>query len=164
MAQIYQIYDRIFKRIFALSNRAIINLINGLFGTGYPPDSEVFYSNKEFVGRTLKKRFADVFIAINGTSYHLEAQMTEEKRIVVRVFEYGFYYAMENMGDQDEVLNFPDPVVIYLDADTDIPEKSSLTLKFASHGTFQYEVKNFIYQEHEVGELNQKKLICCDIV
>ena len=41
--QIYQIYDRIFKRIFTLSNLAIVNMINGLFYTNYPPDSTVTY-------------------------------------------------------------------------------------------------------------------------
>ena len=49
---IFHIYDRIFKRIFNLSNTAIINLINGLFNKNYPPDSKIFYANKEFeIGR-----------------------------------------------------------------------------------------------------------------
>ena len=59
---IYQIYDRIFKRIFSLSNLAIINLINGLFGTNHPLDSEVIYPNKEFVSVRLDKRIADVLL------------------------------------------------------------------------------------------------------
>lgn len=63
--QIYQIYDRIFKRIFALSNLAIINMINGLFGTNHPTDSRITYPNKEFVNRLLKDRLADVMITVN---------------------------------------------------------------------------------------------------
>lgn len=65
MEQIYQIYDRIFKRIFALSNLAIINMINGLFGTNHPTDSRITYPNKEFVNRLLKDRLADVMITVN---------------------------------------------------------------------------------------------------
>ena len=64
--EVYQIYDSIFKRIFTLSNLAIINMINGLFQTNYPPDSKVTYPNKEFISKSLNRRFADVFITING--------------------------------------------------------------------------------------------------
>lgn len=53
--EVYQIYDRIFKRIFTLSNLSIINMINGLFHTNYPTESIVEYPNKEFVNRFLKK-------------------------------------------------------------------------------------------------------------
>ena len=108
---IYQIYDRIFKRIFNLSNLSIINLINGLFGTNYPSDSTVEYLNKEFVNRHMEKRFADVLLLIQGILYHLEAQMIFDGSIVVRVFEYGFQHAISNRKD-DNVLYFPEPIVI----------------------------------------------------
>ena len=78
--EVYQIYDRIFKRIFTLSNLSIINMINGLFHTNYPTESIVEYPNKEFVNRFLKERLADVFISINSThTYHLEAQYRRMK-------------------------------------------------------------------------------------
>lgn len=156
--EIYQIYDRIFKRIFALSNLAIVNLINALFGTNHSSDSHITYLNKEFIARNLDKRFADVFIQINGIVYHLEAQMTKAKNIVVRVFEYGYFHAMENRED-DCVLRFPEPIVIYLDAETNIPSHSTLILDFGKQGSFEYQVNNFVYQEHEVRELNQKKMV-----
>ncbi|MDD3278929.1 MAG: hypothetical protein PHG16_08610, partial [Lachnospiraceae bacterium] len=123
--EIYQIYDRVFKRIFNLSSTAIINLINGLFETNYPLDSSIFFSNKEFVGRNLNRRFADVIVVINGDAYHLEAQMSKDSAIVVRVFEYGFLHAMENRGDEEDLV-FPEPVVIYLDTEKEIPKTSPL--------------------------------------
>lgn len=156
--EIYQIYDRIFKRIFALSNLAIINLINALFGTNHSQDSKITYLNKEFVARNLDKRFADIFLQINGITYHLEAQMTKSMNIIVRVFEYGFFHAMENR-EEDEILKFPQPAVIYLDTVTAIPETSTLVLDFGEQGCFEYKVKNFVYQEHKLQELNQKKMI-----
>ena len=39
--EIYLIYDRIFKRIFALSTLAIINMINALFHTNYSQESVI---------------------------------------------------------------------------------------------------------------------------
>lgn len=120
---IYQIYDRIFKRIFSLSNLAIINLINGLFGINHPPNSEVTYKNREFVKKNLSSVFADLFIVINNNTYHLEAQMTKDKSIVIRVFEYCFDRALEDRQD-DMILKFPEPIVIYLDDFKDIPKKT----------------------------------------
>ena len=107
---IFHIYDRIFKRIFNLSNTAIINLINGLFNKNYPPDSKIFYANKEFVKRNLQGRVADIFINIDGDTFHLEAMISKDMMIQVRVMEYGFYYAMENQEDVN-VLDFPEPMV-----------------------------------------------------
>ncbi|MDD3368545.1 MAG: bZIP transcription factor [Lachnospiraceae bacterium] len=156
--QIYQIYDRIFKRIFSLSSLAIINLINGLFGTNHPLDSSVGYPSHEFISSHLDKRFADVLLTIQGIPYHLEAQMTKDGAIVVRAFEYEFLYAMHNR-DGDTVLHFPEPIIIYLDSETKIPETSTLNLDFGSQGTFTYTVKNFVYQDYEMRELNQRKLI-----
>lgn len=156
---ICQIYDLIFKRIFALSYLSIINLINGLFGTKYSPDSSVHILQTEFVKQNLEKRFADIIIVINNCDvFHLEAQMTKQNAIILRVFEYGFQRAMWHR-ENDCVLHFPKPVVIYLENGIDVPEKSTLTLDFGSQGNFTYQVKNFIYQEHAIDELNQKKMV-----
>lgn len=84
--------------------------------------------------------------------------MTENDNIVLRVFEYGFYHAVEQWEDSN-ILKFPEPVVIYLDSATDIPEISVLILDFGEQGQFDYKVKNFVYQKHELRELNQKKMI-----
>ena len=156
--EVYQIYDRIFKRIFTLSNLSIINMINGLFHTNYPTESIVEYPNKEFVNRFLKERLADVFISINSThTYHLEAQIQKDENIVIRVFEYGFYHAVEHMDDKT-ILKFPEPVVIYLTKESNIPEESVLILDFGKQGSFEYKVENYIYLNHDVIELNQRKM------
>lgn len=77
---IYQIYDKVFKKILTLSSTSIVNLINGLFDTHYPPDSAITYNWTEFEDDTLRRILADTIITINETdSYHLEAQMTEQE-------------------------------------------------------------------------------------
>lgn len=54
--QIYQIFDKIFKKILTLSTVAVINMINGLFGTTYPKDSTIIYNWTEFQDDELKFR------------------------------------------------------------------------------------------------------------
>jgi len=159
---IYHIYDKIFKKILTLSSKSVINLINGLFGTDYPEDSTIRYNWTEFVDEELRKTLADTIITINEKhSYHLEAQMTTDETIVLRVFEYGFSHANRNSTSNETYseLCFPEPKIIYLAPEGSIPEEYILRLNFGSQGYFDYKVSAFLFNQISVEELNQKKMI-----
>ena len=163
MAETIQfIFDKIFKRILTLSAKAVINLINGLFGTNYPEDSKITYNWTEFEDDNLRKTLADTIVTINDTySYHMEAQMENDSDIVFRVFDYGFQHANREHISQDRfyLLNFPEPKIIYLYSEKEIPEKYTLRLRFGSQGYFDYEVSTFNFLSISLEELNQRKLI-----
>lgn len=156
------IFDKVFKLVITLSRKAVINLINALFGTHYPADSTVEYNWTESVDNTLKRTLSDTIITINHVnSYHLEAQMTHDKNIVFRVFEYGFRHAGRTVDYDGElrVLRFPEPRIIYLYSETEIPEKYTLRLQFEKQQHFDYEVSTANLQNVSVEELHQRKLI-----
>ena len=44
MNEIHHIYDKAFKRVLTLSEKTVINLINGLFDTDYPTNSNITYN------------------------------------------------------------------------------------------------------------------------
>ncbi|MBO5279026.1 MAG: hypothetical protein J6B06_06030 [Lachnospiraceae bacterium] len=69
--KIHQIYDKVFKKILTLSSKSVINLINGLFETDYPPDSTIRYNWTEFEDDGLKKTLADTILTINLSSFPL---------------------------------------------------------------------------------------------
>ena len=103
---------------------------------------------------------ANLFSRLNYVSnYHLEAQVYLDSTIVLRVFEYGFYHALENRQDDNFQLVFPEPVVIYLVDSPDIPPENTLHINFSGQGTFDYHVRSFVYPRHSLAELEQKKLI-----
>ena len=164
MKEIHQIYDKEFKRILTLSDKAVINLINGLFGTNYPTNSKITYNWTEHEDKELKRTLSDSILTINGRDiYHIEAQMTEDEEIVFRVFEYGFGHAYKNRTYEDgsETMIFPRPCIIYLDEgkkDT-IPDEYTLVLKFENQGEFSYKVPVFKLQTASLQELNDNKLI-----
>ncbi|MDR1649111.1 MAG: hypothetical protein LBR71_02525, partial [Synergistaceae bacterium] len=86
-----QIFDLILKRLLKLSGPAVVQFINGLFGTNHPLDSTVEYPNTENVSKKLRRIMSDMIVIINGAyTYHLEAEIKDDENIVVRVFEYGF--------------------------------------------------------------------------
>lgn len=164
MKEIYQIYDKAFKRILTLSEKTIINLINGLFDTDYPTDSKITYNWTEHEDKDLKRSLADSILTINGKdSYHIEAQMTEDEEIVFRFIEYGFGHAYKNRTfiSGGERMVFPRPCILYLDEGKKdiIPDEYTLTLLFENQGEFTYKVPLVKLQNMSVEELNEKKLI-----
>ena len=164
MKEIHQIYDKAFKRILTLSDKAVINLINGLFGTDYPTNSKITYNWTEHEDKDLKRTLSDSILTINERDiYHIEAQITEDEEIVFRVFEYGFGHAYKNRTYENgnETMIFPRPCIIYLDEGKKdkIPDEYTLILKFEDQGEFSYKVPVFKLQTISVQELNDKKLI-----
>ena len=164
MKEIYQIYDKAFKRILTLSDKTVINLINGLFGTDYPTNSKITYNWTEHEDKELKRTLSDSILTINNKDiYHIEAQMTEDEEIVFRVFEYGFGHAYKNRTiiSGGEQMVFPRPCIVYLDEGKKdkIPDEYTLILKFEDQGEFFYKVPVFKLQTLSLQELNDKKLI-----
>ena len=164
MNEISHIYDKAFKRILTLSDKAVINLINGLFGTDYPTNSKITYNWTEHEDKELKRTLSDSILTINDRDiYHIEVQMTEDEEIVFRVFEYGFGHAYKNRTYEDgsETMIFPRPCIIYLDEGKKdkIPDEYTLVLKFENQGEFSYKVPVFKLQTISIQELNDKKLI-----
>ena len=146
---IYQIYDKIFKKILTLSSKAVINLINGLFSTCYPLDSTIQYNWTEFEDDELKKILADTIITINGSdSYHMEAQMTEDGDIIFRVFQYGYSHADRTRENKNGIytLHFPEPKIIYFSPTNNVPDEFVLQLDFGSQGKFDYKVSTDVYK------------------
>lgn len=161
--EIYQIFDKVFKKIITLSSKAVVNLINGLFGTDYPLDSTITYNWTEFVDDNMKRVLADTIITINGKhSYHLEAQMEKDNSIVFRVFEYGFGHASRNRIQESGrwVMRFPKPMIIYLYYEGKVPDEYSLILEF-DEGSDSYEYKVPVLKLPEVSskELSDRQMI-----
>ena len=164
MKEIHHIYDKAFKRILTLSDKAVINLINGLFGTDYPTNSKITYNWTEHEDKDLKRTLFDSILTINDRDiYHIEAQITEDEEIVFRVFEYGFGHAYKNRTFDNgmETMIFPRPCIVYLDEGKKdkIPDEYTLVLKFEDQGEFSYKVPVFKLQNISLQELNDKKLI-----
>lgn len=155
----HTIYDKASKRCISISQRTTVMLINGLYETDYPLDSPVTYNWTEHHDDDLRKTLSDTIITINGTdSYHIEFQMYEDGKIVMRIFDYGYRHALTHQTDPD-VLEFPEPVIVYLYEDGKVPEYHDLRIRFGSLGEFTYRVPTFRYLKKDLEELERRKLI-----
>ena len=157
--KITHIYDKIFKKILTMSQKAVINLINGLYGTNHSLDSEITYHWTESIDNNLRRTLADTIITINDFyNYHIEAQMYQDEDIVLRVFEYGFGHSVKYNRDS-ATLRFPAPRVIFFCEAKDAPDFYTLNLDFEGQGKFEYRVKTFKYQDYTVEDINKMKMI-----
>ena len=162
---IYQIFDKIFKKVITLSSTAVINLINALFDTDYPTDSTITYNWTEFEDDKLKKILADTILTINGKySYHLDAQIENDTNIIFRVIEYGYVHTSRNRirEDGEYVLSFPRLVVIYLYYEGNVPDEYTLQLEFnrdKEPKTFEYKVPVLKLLDLSTKELNDRKMV-----
>ncbi len=160
--EIFQIYDKIFKKILTLSSGAVINLINGLYGTNYAKDSIITYNWTEFVADDLKRILADTIITINNVdTYHMEAQMTEDEDIIFRVFEYSFSHAgRTRVSDRYGCrLNLPQPKIIYLYSSENVPDEYTLSMYVGNEKLADYKVSVFKFLETDTKTLNDKKMV-----
>ena len=156
---INQIFDKTFKRILTLSKKSVISLINGLFQTNHPLDSDLDYHTIEHVDDELNKTLADMILTINHIhSYHLEAQIYKDEEIIFRVFDYGYHHALTNSRNSTAIF-FPEPVVIYLDKIEYLPEEYTLDIHFGNQGTFQYHVPTCNFCAMSPEEIKEKNMI-----
>jgi len=139
------IFDLILKRLLRLSNGAVIQFINGLFGTDHPLDSTVEYPNTEYVSRKLRRLMSDIVVVINGVNvYHLEAEIKDDESIVIRIFEYGFAQGLSTKtaseGGERITIKFPNARIIYWETTKRTPDEVVLTLEFPDGGSYDYAV------------------------
>ena len=152
-----QIFDLILKQLLRLSTPAVVQFINGLFGTDYPLDSTIEYPNTENVSRKLKRLLSDMVVIIGGIhAYHLEAEISDDENIVLRVFEYGFAEGLRTKkvsgGGQKISLTFPSARIIYWETTKRTPDEVVLSLEFPDGGNYDYIVKTFKFLNYGIHE------------
>jgi hypothetical protein len=82
--------------------------------------------------------------------------------VAVRVFEYGFREGLrtKTVTDDDNVIEvrFPDARIIYWETSRKAPDEVTLHLKFPDGRYHDYKVKTFKFLNHDISELERKKL------
>ena len=166
---INQIYDKILKRILTLSAGAVINLINGLFGTNFPLGSNIVYNWTENVDNNLKKTIADTILTIHVGEeiyrFHIEAEIdcgsTNDISIVLRVFEYGYRDAFKHreVGKDKITLKFPQPKIILLEHNSNSPNEVTLELDFGADKKVDFTVPTVKFLDYSIEELNSQRMV-----
>jgi hypothetical protein len=161
-----QLFDLMFKwTLKEASPRALTHFINGLFEKNYPPDSAVMFNATESVGadnEKLKKITSDMIVTVAGDAFLIEAQISDDETIALRVFQYAFAHAAQNkeISESGEVvaLIMPDARILYWETGRKTPDKVTLRLIFPDKTTHDYEIETFKVLNHRVETLGKRNM------
>jgi hypothetical protein len=164
-----QLFDLMFKyTLKEASPPALVRFINGLFGTNYPPESAVTFNATESVGAAdeknekLEKITSDMILTIGADAFLIEAQISDDENIALRVFQYGFAHAARNKEiaeDEDVItLTMPSARVIYWETTRKTPDKVTLRLIFPDRSVHDYEIETFKVLNQSVETLGERDM------
>jgi hypothetical protein len=156
-----QLFDRVFKCLLCLSNRAVISFINGLFGTSYPPSSSVFRPSTETVEASLHHGLADLILTINTDSYLIETQISNNRRMGLRIFQYVMNQGRKEGGEAEDHIfriKLPQARVIYWEPSPGTPDRETILFIFPDGKEYRYEVPSIKFTEYTAEDLERKGL------
>ena len=165
VSEITNIFDKIFKKCITLSSKAVIRMINGIYGTNHSDDSKISYNWTELVkdNEKLDMILADCIITVNEeNSYHMEAQAYNDGEIVFRVFDYSFLHAKRNtqVSNNRYRMKFPKPVIIYLYYTYEVADMYIIEFEFEDESdSYEYKVPVIKIPELSSDEMNRRNMV-----
>jgi predicted transposase YdaD len=159
-----QIFDAAFKRLMRLSSSTIIQFLNGLFDLDLPLNSKVTYPNTEQILPDLGKQYADVIIIVHTEhgehSFLLEEQTENDGTMLIRVFSYGYQFALEHKVTEGNIttVKLPRAMVIYLNPNSKTPYRETLRIETADGQTLDYAVGSLRLLDYSAAELAERNM------
>lgn len=99
-------------------------------------------------------------IIIGGCKYQLEAQISNDLNMALRVFRYGFEESLRSrsFADGEITLPFPQVRVIYWETSRKTPDTLTVNLVFPDGTRHKYEVEAFKFLDHSIAELEERNM------
>ena len=168
----YHIWDEMIKRSLQLHPELILSVIEEKFDKVYAKGVSIEYLTAEYALDSVKEDGRKVFRAIytdivlkvaSKDIYHLECQISPNKEMKVRMYEYDNQIAvvhrerfMEQIKDEELVL--PYSVILYLTHTKNTPDEEKLQVKLPNGDVWKYEIPVLKVQEYSLEEIKSKKL------
>ena len=158
--------DQILKLLFKVSNRTLVNTINGLFNENFEPDDITVNVSKtatELIKDTLDVLRADMFLKLVESDkrrhFHIEYQLSPNSPMGLRVFEYGILKALElNREENTDDIILPKSIVIHFEESGSIPDQYKKGVVFPNRTRNEYTVDVIKYWTLSDTTLINKKL------
>ncbi len=165
-------FDDVFRTLLEKCSKLIIPVINEIFHTDYTFKDEVlvlaneqYFSDEE--GNEIKK-VTDSYLKIRDNIYHIECQSTDDTYMEIRMMEYDFHIALDNVTINDgiRIAELPQSAVLVVKNDSNFPDflKSILRIpRYNSDGTtfeeVHYEVPTCKITNYNKDDIIKKNLI-----
>ena len=153
------IFDDVFRTEAEKMPELTIPLINEVFGTNYPLDTEMIQGRNEHLTKNGKK-ITDSYIIIGEKRYHMECQSTEDSMMILRMIEYDFAISLEHAEKVHDTyrMQFPHSCILYLRGDGQ-KKSISMELQFPDNQVVQYKIPVIRMEWYSIKEILEKDLI-----
>ena len=153
------IFDDVFRTMKEKMPEQTIPLINDVFGTQYPIDTEIIQGRNEHHTENGEVT-TDSYLAIGRKRYHIECQSTEDQTMVLRMIEYDFAIGLENAMKVDGTyrIQLPHPCILYLRGEKQV-KYLSLELVLFDGQIIKYQVPVIRMEWYSLNEIIEKNLV-----
>lgn len=160
------VFDDVYRTMVQKMPSLLPPLINEVFGTNYPENAEIFQRRNEFLERR-GKIITDSVFQIGAATYHVECQSTPDGTMVIRMLEYDFAIALDDIVPHDIVLHgsdsinmqLPHSAILYLRHNAETPSHLQLTLINQEGDELPYRVPIIKVQEFTKDTIFEKNLL-----
>jgi len=168
-----QIFDLTLKCILReASHPAVVHLMNSIYKKDYPLQTTLvkfepteYFKELPESGK-LQKIITDMVLTLSGESYSdtylIEAQIDDDARMLLRVFNYSMAVALAGKTISDNgsymEITMPSPALLYFE-ESKTEEVVSIRIKFPSGESVLYKAPAFKILNHSISELEGLALL-----
>ena len=159
------IFDDVFRTIVERIPQLVIPLINEVLCTDYPEEEEAVPIHNEHQTKS-GEIITDSCLLIRNHLYHIECQSHPDTVMAVRMIEYDFAIALENVVQKDGMyeMEFPRSCTLYLRDTKNTPDELQVKVHFRNgtaggQESIVYTTPIIKVKRYTKDEIFQKKLL-----
>ncbi len=129
----HTIFDDVFRTMVEKLPHLLIQVINEVFCKDYEEDTPIISLMNEHMELNGEKVITDACVRIGRATYHIECQSTLDGTIVLRMFEYDFVIALDDIQEVNGryKVTFPKSAVLYLRHSGNTPDTLTMEVELA---------------------------------
>lgn len=154
------IFDDVFRTMVQKMPQLLIPLINEIFQTDYS-EREKFKQLRNEYEEEFGKIITDSIILIRNKTYHIECQSVDDTTMAIRMVEYDFAIALEQVAKSGRMyeMNFPESCVLYLRCSNATPDELNVKVNLPNGESFLYVAKVVKLQNYTKDDIFRKNLL-----
>ncbi|MBE5968852.1 MAG: hypothetical protein E7242_01330 [Lachnospiraceae bacterium] len=154
------VFDDTFKTIIEKMPELVIPMVNEIFGQKYSYNEKLTKLVSEH-RRTESTTIADSVFSIRERIYHIECQSYDDSTMAIRMAEYDFSIAIDNVVKVHGcyVMRFPQSAVIYIRHTASTPDELVVQVIFPDESKHLYRIPTVKLQNYTLDDIFEKDLL-----
>ena len=154
------IFDDVFRTMIEKMPYLAVPLINEVFHTSYPQDVPIIQLRNEHQQEN-GEIITDSCLKIGDKLYHIECQSTDDTTMAIRMIEYDFSIAVENVHKQGRRyrMDFPRSCVLYLRSGNNTPNFLEVEMALADGNIVLYQIPTIKLETYTKDSIFEKNLL-----